>query len=171
MDYLKQKIRTIPDFPKPGILFRDITTLLADSEAFNTVIDLFVEHYIEEQIDIIVGIESRGFIVGAPLALRLDKGFIPVRKAGKLPRKTLQAQYELEYGSEIIEIHEDAIKPDSKVLIIDDVLATGGTVKAAISLVEQSGATNIEVCTIVELLFLQGREALTNTKLSSLITF
>ena len=130
MDYLKQKIRTIPDFPKPGILFRDITTLLADSEAFNSVIDLFVEHYKEEQIDIVVGIESRGFIVGAPLALRLDKGFIPVRKAGKLPGPTHGVEYDLEYGSDLVEVHKDAIESGSRVLMVDDLLATGGTMEA-----------------------------------------
>ena len=125
MDFLKQKIRTIPDFPKKGIQFRDITTLLADPEAFNSVIDLFYEHYLKEKIDLVVGIESRGFIVGSPLALRLEKGFIPVRKAGKLPGPTHGIEYELEYGTDLVEVHKDAIEPGSRVLMVDDLLATG----------------------------------------------
>ena len=129
MEYLKEKIRTIPDFPKPGILFRDITTLLADPEAFNSVIAMFVEHYQEEQIDLIVGIESRGFIIGAPLALRLGKGFIPVRKAGKLPGPTHGVEYDLEYGTDIVEVHQDAIESGSRVMMVDDLLATGGTME------------------------------------------
>ena len=125
MDHLKKKIRTIPDFPKQGILFRDITTLLADPEAFNSIIDLFVEHYKEEQIDLVVGIESRGFIIGAPLALRLGKGFIPVRKKGKLPGPTHRVEYDLEYGTDLVEVHQDAIESGSRVLMVDDLLATG----------------------------------------------
>ena len=168
---LPDYITDVPDYPKPGILFKDITPLLQNPEAFTQCIAKLADLYRNSEFDVIAGIESRGFIFACPLAIELSTSFVPIRKAGKLPRKTLQAQYELEYGAEIIEIHEDAIKPDSKVLIIDDVLATGGTVKAAINLVEQSGATDIEVCTIVELLFLKGREALTDTKLTSLITF
>ena len=119
---LKQKIRTIPDFPAPGILFRDITTLLADPEAFNDVIGRFVDHYQDQQIDLVVGVESRGFIIGAPLALRLGKGFIPVRKEGKLPGPTRVVEYDLEYGTDRVEVHQDAIPPGSRVLMVDDLL-------------------------------------------------
>ena len=139
MDFLKQNIRTIPDFPKPGILFRDITTLLADPEAFNSVIDQFVEHYQEEQIDLVVGIESRGFIIGTPLALRLGKGFIPVRKAGKLPGPTLGVEYDLEYGTDLVEVHQDAIESGSRVLMVDDLLATGGTMEGSSMVIQKAG--------------------------------
>ena len=170
MDYLKQKIRTIPDFPKPGILFRDITTLLADSEAFNSVIDLFVEHYKEEQIDIVVGIESRGFIVGAPLALRLDKGFIPVRKAGKLPGPTHGVEYDLEYGSDLVEVHKDAIESGSRVLIVDDLLATGGTMEGSSRLIEKAGGIIIGYDLVIELIDLKGRTKL-DKPVYSLVSF
>ena len=168
---LAEYIIDVPDYPKPGILFKDITPLLQNPNAFSHCIATLSELYSKSQFDAIVGIESRGFIFACPLAIELQTSFIPIRKLGKLPRQTLQAEYELEYGSETIEIHEDAITPGSKVLIIDDVLATGGTLKAATNLVKQSGATNIEICTIVELLFLNGREALSDTKLTSLVTF
>ena len=170
MDYLKQKIRTIPDFPKPGILFRDITTLLADSEAFNSVIDLFVEHYKEEQIDIVVGIESRGFIVGAPLALRLDKGFIPVRKAGKLPGPTHGVEYDLEYGSDLVEVHKDAIESGSRVLMVDDLLATGGTMEGSSRLIEKAGGIIIGHAFVIELIDLKGRTRL-DEPVYSLVSF
>ena len=170
MDYLKQKIRTIPDFPKPGILFRDITTLLADSEAFNSVIDLFVEHYKEEQIDVVVGIESRGFIVGAPLALRLDKGFIPVRKAGKLPGPTHGVEYDLEYGSDLVEVHKDAIESGSRVLMVDDLLATGGTMYGSSRLIEKAGGVIIGYAFVIELIDLKGRNQL-KKPVYSLVSF
>ena len=170
MDYLKQKIRTIPDFPKPGILFRDITTLLADSEAFNSVIDLFVEHYKEEQIDVVVGIESRGFIVGAPLALRLNKGFIPVSKAGKLPGPTHGVEYDLEYGSDLVEVHKDAIEPGSRVLMVDDLLATGGTMVGSSKLIEKAGGIIIGYAFVIELIDLKGRTRL-NKPVYSLVSF
>ena len=170
MDYLKQKIRTIPDFPKPGILFRDITTLLADSEAFNSVIDLFVERYKEEQIDFVVGIESRGFIVGAPLALKLDKGFIPVRKAGKLPGPTHGVEYDLEYGSDLIEVHKDAIESGSRVLMVDDLLATGGTMEGSSRLIEKAGGIIIGYAFVIELIDLKGRTRL-DKPVYSLVSF
>ena len=170
MDYLKQKIRTIPDFPKPGILFRDITTLLADSEAFNSVIDLFVERYKEEQIDFVVGIESRGFIVGAPLALKLDKGFIPVRKAGKLPGPTHGVEYDLEYGSDLVEVHKDAIESGSKVLMVDDLLATGGTMQGSSRLIEKAGGIIIGYAFVIELIDLKGRTRL-DKPVYSLVSF
>ena len=170
MDYLKQKIRTIPDFPKPGILFRDITTLLADSEAFNSVIDLFVEHYKEEQIDVVVGIESRGFIVGAPIALRLDKGFIPVRKAGKLPGPTHGVEYDLEYGTDLVEVHKDAIESGSKVLMVDDLLATGGTIEGSSRLIEKAGGIITGYAFVIELVELKGRNRL-NKPVYSIVSF
>ena len=170
MDYLKQKIRTIPNFPKPGILFRDITTLLADPEAFNSVIDLFVEHYQEEQIDIVVGIESRGFIVGAPLALRLGKGFIPVRKAGKLPGPTHGVEYDLEYATDLVEVHKDAIKSGSKVLMVDDLLATGGTMEGSSRLIEKAGGIITGYAFVIELIDLKGRRKL-DKPVYSLVTF
>ena len=170
MDYLKQKIRTIPDFPKSGILFRDITTLLADPEAFKSVIDLFIEHYRKEQIDLVVGIESRGFIVGAPLALGLDKGFIPVRKAGKLPGPTHGVEYELEYGTDLVEVHKDAIEKGSRVLMVDDLLATGGTMEGSSKLIEKAGGIITGYAFVIELIDLKGRTRL-NKPVYSLVSF
>ena len=170
MDYLKKKIRTIPDFPKPGILFSDITTLLADPEAFNSVIDLFIEHYQEEQIDLVVGIESRGFIIGAPLALRLGKGFIPVRKAGKLPGPTHGVEYKLEYGTDLVEVHQDAIEAGSRVLMVDDLLATGGTIEGSSRLIEKAGGIITGYAFVIELIDLKGRNRL-NKPVFSLVTF
>ena len=170
MDYLKQKIRTIPDFPKPGILFRDITTLLADSKAFNSVIDLFFEHYQEEQIDLVVGIESRGFIVGAPLSLRLDKGFIPIRKAGKLPGPTHGVEYDLEYGTDLVEVHQDAIEAGSKVLMVDDLLATGGTMEGSSMVIQKAGGIIIGYAFVIELIDLKGRSKL-GEPVYSLVSF
>ena len=170
MDYLKQKIRTIPDFPKSGILFRDITTLLADPEAFKSVIDLFIEHYRKEQIDLVVGIESRGFIVGAPLALGLDKGFIPVRKAGKLPGPTHGVEYELEYGTDLVEVHKDAIEKGSRVLMVDDLLATGGTMEGSSKLIEKAGGIITGYAFVIELIDLKGRNRL-DKPVFSLVSF
>ncbi len=170
MDYLKQKIRTIPDFPKKGILFRDITTLLADPEAFKSVIDLFIEHYRKEQIDLVVGIESRGFIVGAPLALGLGKGFIPVRKAGKLPGPTHGVEYELEYGTDLVEVHKDAIEKGSRVLMVDDLLATGGTMEGSSKLIEKAGGIITGYAFVIELIDLKGRSRL-DKPVFSLVSF
>ena len=170
MDYLKQKIRTIPDFPKSGILFRDITTLLADPEAFKSVIDLFIEHYRKEQIDLVVGIESRGFIVGAPLALGLGKGFIPVRKAGKLPGPTHGVEYELEYGTDLVEVHKDAIEKGSRVLMVDDLLATGGTMEGSSKLIEKAGGIITGYAFVIELIDLKGRSRL-DKPVFSLVSF
>ena len=170
MDYLKQKIRTIPDFPKKGILFRDITTLLADPEAFKSVIDLFIEHYRKEQIDLVVGIESRGFIVGAPLALGLGKGFIPVRKAGKLPGPTHGVEYELEYGTDLVEVHKDAIEKGSRVLMVDDLLATGGTMEGSSKLIEKAGGIITGYAFVIELIDLKGRTRL-DKPVYSLVSF
>ncbi len=170
MDDLKLKIRTIPDYPKPGIQFRDITTLLADPQAFNDVMDRFVKHYQDEQIDLVVGIESRGFILGAPLALRLGKGFIPVRKEGKLPGPTYGVDYDLEYGTDRVEVHKDAIPPGSKVLMVDDLLATGGTIGGSSRLIEKAGGIIIGYAFLIELVDLKGRNNLDHP-IFSLVTF
>ena len=170
MDDLKLKIRTIPDYPKPGIQFRDITTLLADPQAFNNVMDRFVKRYQDEQIDLVVGIESRGFILGAPLALRLGKGFIPVRKEGKLPGPTYGVDYDLEYGTDRVEVHKDAIPPGSKVLMVDDLLATGGTIGGSSRLIEKAGGIIVGYAFLIELVDLKGRNNLDHP-IFSLVTF
>ena len=170
MDDLKLKIRTIPNFPIPGIQFRDITTLLADPDAFNDVIERFVNHYQDEQIDLVVGIEARGFIIGAPLALRLGKGFIPIRKEGKLPGPTHGLDYELEYGSDRVEVHQDAIPVGSRVLMVDDLLATGGTMGVSSRLIEQVGGIIVGYAFLIELVDLKGRKHL-EKPIFSLVTF
>ena len=170
MDDLKLKIRTIPNFPIPGIQFRDITTLLADPDAFNDVIERFVNHYQDEQIDLVVGIEARGFIIGAPLALRLGKGFIPIRKEGKLPGPTHGLDYELEYGSDRVEVHQDAIPVGSRVLMVDDLLATGGTIGVCSRLIEQVGGIIVGYAFLIELVDLKGRKHL-ETPIFSLVNF
>ena len=170
MDDLKLKIRTIPDYPKPGIQFRDITSLLADPQAFNDVMDRFVKRYQDEKIDLVVGIESRGFILGAPLALRLGKGFIPVRKEGKLPGSTYGVDYDLEYGTDRVEVHKDAIPPGSKVLMVDDLLATGGTIGGSSRLIEKAGGIIVGYAFLIELVDLKGRNNLDHP-IFSLVTF
>lgn len=150
---IKAKIRTIPDYPKKGIMFRDITTLIKDPVGFRIVIDNLTQRYITNDLDfdVIVGIESRGFILGGALSYTLGRGFVPIRKKGKLPGKTVKEEYELEYGTDIIEIHEDALNKGDKVLLIDDLLATGGTALASASLIEKLGATVSEMAFIVDL--------------------
>jgi len=157
---LKTKIREIPDFPKPGILFYDITTLLADPEAFGQVINTFADRYREQQVEAVLGTESRGFIFGAPLALELGVPFVPVRKPGKLPFDTLSESYELEYGTDSLEVHVDAVKPGQRVVVADDLLATGGTAAATVKLARQLGAEVLETAFVIELAFLNGREKL-----------
>ena len=157
---LKQKIRTIPDFPEPGILFRDITTLLSDAEALNEMIERFTEHYRDEKIDLVVGVESRGFIVGAPLAIRLGKGFVPIRKAGKLPGPTHGVDYELEYGKDRVEVHQDAIPEGSRVLLVDDLIATGGTIQGSAKLIKMVGGVIVGYAFVIELVDLEGRKGL-----------
>ena len=159
-------IRDIPDFPKPGILFRDITPLLASPKGFNTAIDLFVERYAEQRIDGVVAAESRGFIFGAPLALRLNAKFIPVRKPGKLPFEKHSHSYDLEYGSDTLEIHADALAAGERVVVIDDLLATGGTVEACVKLLENFEVEIVECAFCIHLKFLEGEK-----KLSPLPTF
>ena len=170
MDDLKLKIRTIPDYPKPGIQFRDITTLLADPQAFSDVMERFVKRYQDEQIDLVVGIESRGFILGAPLALRLGKGFIPVRKEGKLPGPTYGVDYDLEYGTDRVEVHKDAIPIGSRVLMVDDLLATGGTIGGSSRLIEKAGGIIVGYAFLIELVDLKGRNNLDHP-IFSLVNF
>lgn len=157
---IKNAIRTIPDFPKKGIQFRDITTLLADADALKETIQLLLEKYKDHNIDYIAGIEARGFIFGTPLALELGKGFIPIRKPGKLPGETIAHSYELEYGSDTLEIHKDALPKGARVLIIDDLLATGGTALAAAELIEKAGATVDAFAFVVDLPDLGGHKKL-----------
>lgn len=169
---LKSKLRHVMDFPKEGIDFIDITTVLQDPEAFQCCMDSFKE--LADQIgdfDMIVGSESRGFIFGAPLAYKMGKGFVPVRKKGKLPYKTISAEYDLEYGTDILEIHADAIKPGQNVLIVDDLLATGGTSQANIRLIEQLGGKVVGLIYFIELKMLNGREKLNGYKVSSIVEF
>ncbi len=171
MDQLKNIIRDIPDFPKKGIVFKDITTLLADAKSFHRMVDLLAHRYLGEKIDQIVGIEARGFILGSALAYKLGTGITLVRKPGKLPYKTRSISYELEYGSDTLEIHEDAFKKGERVIIADDLLATGGTMAAVVELVEQFGAEIHECAFMAELEFLNGRARLPDGKVFSLLKF
>ena len=168
---LRSKIREIPDFPKPGILFYDITTLLKDPAAYKESIDLMLAPYAGEAIDLVVGMESRGFIFSAPMAYQIDAGLVPVRKLGKLPAETISVEYALEYGSNTLEIHRDAIQPGQKVLIVDDLLATGGTVKGTIELVERLKGEVIGLAFLVELEFLKGRDRLDGRRVTSVIQY
>ncbi len=168
---LKSKIRTIPDWPKKGIMFRDITPLLQDKKAFKYVIDKFYERYKGKNIGVIVAIESRGFIFGSVLAYKLGCSFVPIRKEGKLPHKTMKQEYSLEYGNAVVEIHEDAIKQGDKVLIVDDLIATGGTISATIKLVELLGGKIIEIAFVIELIDLKGRDKLKDYNVFSLVEF
>jgi len=168
---LKQSIRCVPDFPKPGIDFKDITTLLQDGATFRESIDVFVERYRDKGITAIVAAEARGFIFGGALAYALGTGFIPVRKKGKLPYKTLEATYDLEYGSDTIELHEDSLTADDRVVIFDDLLATGGTIGAVTGLVEQLGAQIHEIAFLIELTFLEGRAKLDRHPIYSVIRY
>ena len=171
MDDLKRVIRDIPDFPKKGIVFKDITTLLADAKSFHRMVDLLAHRYLGEKIDQIVGIEARGFILGAALAYKLGTGITLVRKPGKLPYRTRSVSYELEYGSDTLEIHEDAFKPGDRVIVADDLLATGGTMTAVVDLVNKAGAELHECAFMAELEFLGGRSKLPEGKVYSLLKF
>nr|WP_320050773.1 adenine phosphoribosyltransferase [uncultured Desulfuromonas sp.] len=171
MDELRSIIRDIPDFPKKGIVFKDITTLLADGKSFHRMIDLIAHRYLGQKIDKIVGVEARGFLLGSALAYKLGVGIVLVRKPGKLPYKTLKKTYDLEYGSDTLEIHEDAFKPGERVIIADDLLATGGTVSAVVELVEELEAELVECAFLAELDFLKGRERLPENKVFSLLHF
>jgi adenine phosphoribosyltransferase len=160
MDALKEKIRHVPDFPKAGILFYDVTTLLRDPHGFKMAVDAMSSPYRGRGIQTVVGVESRGFILGAAVADRINAGFVPVRKLGKLPAKTIRATYDLEYGSDSLEMHQDAIEPEQKVLVVDDLLATGGTAKATVDLVKQLGGQVEGVAFLIELVELNGRSRL-----------
>jgi adenine phosphoribosyltransferase len=171
VDDLKKIIRDIHDFPKKGIVFKDITTLLADAKSFHRMVDLLAHRYIGEKIDQIVGIEARGFILGSALAYKLGTGITLVRKPGKLPYRTKSVSYELEYGSDTLEIHEDAFNPGDRVILADDLLATGGTMAAVVDLVEKMGAEIHECAFMAELEFLNGRSRLPDGKVFSLLKF
>lgn len=167
----KEKIRVVMDFPEPGIRFKDITTLLKDGEAFRAAINQLASSFKDQQIDLVVGPEARGFAVGAPVAYALGAGFIPVRKPGKLPAETIRHQYSLEYGHDALEVHKDAILPGQRVLIVDDLLATGGTTQATISLIEELGGEVAGVAFMIELSYLQGRERLAGYNVVSLVSY
>lgn len=169
--WLKGYIRTVPDYPQPGILFRDITPLLQDAQALRFAIDKLAERYRGTGIEAVVGIESRGFIFGTPLAYLLGVGFVPVRKKGKLPAETITIQYDLEYGSNVLEIHTDALRPGQRVLIVDDLLATGGTTEGTVRLVESLGARVVSLAFLIELAALQGRSRLPGQDVFTLLSF
>ena len=171
VDDLKRRIRDIPDFPKPGILFRDITPLLSDGQAFCQAIDYIGGRYQDKKIDVVVGVEARGFIMGAALAYKLRAGNILIRKLGKLPYKTHRTTYALEYGRDTLEIHQDAFRRGQRVLIADDLLATGGTISAAVDLVRQLGGEIVELAFLIELTALNGRERLKDHSVFSLIQY
>ncbi len=164
-------IRDVPDFPVEGILFKDITTLLQDADAFREAVDALASRYADREIDQVVAIESRGFLLGAPLAYKLGAGLVPIRKAGKLPAKTISAEYSLEYGTATLEMHVDAIHPGEKVLLVDDLLATGGSARAATDLIERLGGVIVGVALLIELEFLQGAKQLEGYEVFSLIRF
>ncbi len=168
---LGKMIRDVPDFPVKGVLFKDITTLLKDRDALQEAIDALVDHYIDEDIDIVTAIESRGFIIGAPLAYELAAGFVPIRKQGKLPADKIAASYSLEYGTNTLEIHKDAIQPGQRVLVVDDVLATGGSAKTAAELVEKLGGRVIGIAFLVDITYLKGMDKLSGYRVFSLIKF
>ena len=171
VEELRAKIREIPDFPKPGILFYDITTLLKDPDAYRQAIDLMIDPYRDAGVDLVVGMESRGFIFSGPIAYHLHAGLVPVRKLGKLPAETVSVEYALEYGSNTLEIHKDAIGRGQRVLIVDDLLATGGTVRGTIELVERLQGQIVGLDFLVELLFLKGRERLREYTTTSVIQY
>jgi adenine phosphoribosyltransferase len=171
VDDLKKKVRDIPDFPKKGILFKDITPLLSDPVSFRRAVDLMADHYRDTPVDLVVGIEARGFVMGAALAYRLGAGIILVRKPGKLPYKTHKTIYELEYGTDSLEIHQDAIRPRQRVLIADDLLATGGTMNAVLNLVRAMEGDVVGCAFMVELTFLNGRQRLAEFPIFSLIQY
>jgi adenine phosphoribosyltransferase len=171
VEALKSKVRAIPDFPKPGILFYDLTTLFKDAAGLRQAIDIFTRQYRDAAINKVIGIESRGFILGPPLAYNLDAGFVPVRKPGKLPAATFRASYDLEYGKDTLEIHQDAIEPGERVLIIDDLIATGGTAAAVVSMVRQMSAELVGLGFLVELDFLKGRERLPDLDIFSILKY
>lgn len=170
MDF-KEKIRVIPNFPEQGIRFKDITTLLKDGPAFHQAVDELSKGFKDDKIDLVVGPEARGFVIGAPMAYALGVGFIPVRKPGKLPAETISYTYSLEYGKDALEIHKDAITPGQNVLIVDDLLATGGTIKATVGMVEKLGGVVKGLAFLIELTYLDGRKLLSDYNITSLIKY
>lgn len=171
MKNIEEYIRSIPDFPEKGIIFRDITTVLQDGEGFHLAIDLMQEEIKNIDFDVVVGPESRGFIFGTPIAYNMNKPFVPVRKKGKLPCETVEVEYDLEYGSAVIEMHKDSIKPGQRIVIVDDLIATGGTIEAIIKLVEKLGGIVVGAVFLVELKGLKGREKLKNIDVHSVIAY
>ncbi len=169
--WLKEHIRDIPDFPQPGVVFKDITPLLASAEGFRATVDALSDHFGDRSVDKVLGIEARGFIFAAPIAYRLGAGLVPVRKAGKLPWEIEKQEYELEYGTDLLEIHRDAIAPGERALVIDDVMATGGTAAATIRLVEKLGGSIVGLGFVIELAFLNGRAKLGGHEAISLLTY
>ncbi len=168
---LKQFITDVPDWPKEGILFKDITTLMDNGKAFKYATDQIVEYALDKKVDLVVGPEARGFIIGCPVAYALEAGFVPVRKEGKLPRETVKVQYGLEYGQDVLTMHKDAIKPGQRVLIADDLLATGGTIEASIKLVEELGGIVAGIAFLIELTELEGRKKLEGYDLLTLLSY
>lgn len=168
---LKQFVTIVPDWPKPGIKFKDITTLMDNGQAYKYATDQIVDYAKEKEIDLVVGPEARGFIIGCPVAYSLEVGFAPVRKEGKLPRETIKVNYGLEYGSDVLTIHKDAIKPGQRVLITDDLLATGGTIEATIKLVEELGGVVAGIAFLIELTYLEGRKNLNGYDVLTLMQF
>lgn len=171
MKKLEEYVRSIPDFPEPGVIFRDVTSILQDADGLNLAIDSMQSYLKDMDLDVIVGLESRGFMFGVPLAYNLHKAFVPVRKKGKLPCETISQTYDLEYGSEEIEIHKDAIKPGQKVAVVDDLIATGGTVEAAVKLIERLGGKVVKIVFLMELEGLNGREKLEGYNVDSVIRY
>ena len=171
MKKLEDYVRSIPDFPEPGIIFRDVTSILQDADGLHLAVDSILDMLKDVDYDVVVGPESRGFIFGVPVAYAQHKSFVPVRKKGKLPCETISAEYELEYGSAVIEMHKDAIRPGQKVVIIDDLIATGGTIEAIIRLVEQLGGEVVKICFVMELAGLNGREKLKGYEVGSAIVY
>lgn len=171
LELLSRHIRDVPNFPKKGITFKDITPLLSDAQAFQTAVDLLADEYMGSRVDVVVGAEARGFIIASPLAYKLGSGFVLIRKPGKLPWTTRKVEYELEYGTDMLEIHSDAIRPGMKVLVADDLLATGGTAEACIRLIEDLGGEVVGLSFFIELTFLKGREKFSNYPIHSLIQF
>ena len=171
MKKIEEYVRSIPDFPEPGIIFRDVTSILQDADGLHLAIDLIQEKLKDIDVDVIVGTESRGFIFGVPVAYNLHKPFVPIRKKGKLPCETIEASYELEYGSATVEVHRDSIRPGQKVVIIDDLIATGGTVEACAKMIEQLGGEVVRIVFLMELAGLKGREKLARYDVESVICY
>ena len=171
MKRVEDYVRSIPDFPEKGVIFRDVTTILQDADGLHLAIDGIIDFLKDVNYDVVVGPESRGFIFGVPVAYEMHKGFVPVRKKGKLPCETISMEYDLEYGSAVVEMHKDSIKPGQKVVIVDDLIATGGTIEAIIKMIEQLGGEVVKICFVMELAGLKGREKLKEYDVASVITY